>query len=266
MRTVFLALALLLGCAPSIPSSSQHARAVAPAAPPDQAPDASGWGVAGGLKYREIVRGGADPKQPLPLLVVFHGMEGSPNIAYLDKLDVEQGVQVRIVRPQAPIPVGKHGFSWYDGRLNDERSEEEKAAGMAETLARVVRMLDVLREQRPTRGQTVVTGFSQGGMLSYALAVRHPERVGFSMPVSGYLPQPLWPDHPSSQPPRVHALHGLIDTIVPEAKAETLVAYMRSHGWPVEFTTFPNIDHRISPEMTALAHQALSQAIAEVAP
>ena len=45
-------------------------------------------------------------------------------------------------------------------------------------------------------GKVVVTGFSQGGMLSYALALHHPELIEYALPISGMLPEVLWPTTP----------------------------------------------------------------------
>lgn len=253
MRNVLIALCLLTGCTKPAPAPLPLTT--------DHAPDEHGWGTAGGIHYREIVRGGADPDEPLPLLVVFHGMEGSANVRGLEGLDVEEGVKARVIRAQAPIALGDDRFSWFDSRLIDDASPEQKAAGIADQLVDVVRMLDTLRAQRPTRGQTVVAGFSQGGMLSYALAAKHPERVGFALPVSGYLPRPLWPESSATATPTVHALHGTRDDIVDERDAEALVAHLRAHGFRAELTPFPDIDHRISPEMGALARRTLSAAV-----
>jgi phospholipase/carboxylesterase len=233
---------------------------------PDAPPDTSGWGTAAGLRYLEFVRGGAAPESALPLLVVFHGMEGSPTVDYLQGLDVDDATQVRVIRPQAPIPVGDSGFSWFDARLLDDRSDADKARGISETLERVVRMLTVIRRQRPTRGRVVVAGFSQGGMLTYALASRHPELVEFALPVSGYLPKPLWPSRAEGWRPKLRALHGTADDIVPHLAAEQLVASLQRIGYETELTLFEGIDHHISPDMSAAAHSALSAALAPLQP
>lgn len=227
----------------------------------DRPPDSRGWGSAGGVHYRELLRGGAEAEDALPMLVVFHGMEGSPSVDYLDGLDVNPGVRVRVIRPQGLIPVGGYGFSWFDERLLDERSDADKASGIQVALERVVAMLEALRAQRPTRGRVFVTGFSQGGMLSYALAAQHPELVEVAVPVAGYLPQPLWPTEKAAWVPHVHALHGTQDDIVSFERATSLVGHLGQLGYDSDLTAFEGIDHQVAPAMGTRAHDVLSAAI-----
>ena len=39
----------------------------------------------------------------------------------------------------------------------------------------------------------IVTGFSQGGILSFAMAARHPNEVRYAFPVAGSCPGPILP-------------------------------------------------------------------------
>src|SRR4029079_16314755 len=52
---------------------------------------------------------------------------------------------------------------------------------------RVVATADAIRAARPTRGRPVVMGFSQGGMLTWAVAVGHPRAIAAAFPVAGFL-------------------------------------------------------------------------------
>jgi phospholipase/carboxylesterase len=59
----------------------------------------------------------------------------------------------------------------------------------------------------------VVTGFSQGAMLSYAVIARPEARVFAALPIAGLLPRELWPE---ARPigglmPGVYAFHGAAD-------------------------------------------------------
>jgi phospholipase/carboxylesterase len=233
---------------------------------PDAPPDASGWGVAAGLRYLEIVRGGADPKAKLPLLLVIHGLGDKPNLGWVHTIDVDEKVKARMILPQAPTPRGT-GFSWFDYRAAN-LDQVALANNMAAIEARVAQMIEVLLKQRPTRGRRVfVTGFSQGGMLSYALAVKHPQLIEFAMPISGMLPAPLWPDHPRGQAwaPRTHALHGTSDTVVRMAIDAQLVEHLKSLGYAAELVPYQGVGHAVTPEMSAEAKRTLSAVLAPAA-
>jgi phospholipase/carboxylesterase len=230
-----------------------------PPALPDAPPDASGWGVAAGLRYLEIVRGGADPNQKLPLLLVIHGLGDKPDLGWLHTIDVDEHVKARMILPQAPTPRG-NGFSWFDYRAAS-LDQVALAHNIAAIEERVAHMIDVLRKQRPTRGSRVfVTGFSQGGMLSYALAVLHPQLIQFAMPISGMLPAALWPERPRGEAwaPRTHALHGTSDTVVRTAIDVLLVEHLNKLGYSADLVPYEGVGHTLTREMSAEAKRTLS--------
>jgi phospholipase/carboxylesterase len=245
--------------------------AVAVAAPPatplrDAAPDATGWGVAGGLRYLEIVRGGAKPNEKLPLLLVIHGLGDKPHRGWLEAIDVDSKIKARMILPQAPTAYGD-GFAWFPYRAGS-LDQAELARGISDAAERLTRMLEVLRTQRPTRGRALVSGFSQGGMLSYALALSHPELVAYAVPISGMLPAQLWPviaAPAEAHFPALRALHGTADTIVRFSVDDQLVRRLRELGYPAELVPFEGAVHAITPEMSALLRSTLSAALAQPA-
>lgn len=241
-----------------------NAREASPEAPTDTKPDESGWGVAAGLKYLEIVRGGASADATLPLLIVIHGLGDHPHPDWLYAIDVDPKLKARMILPQAPLPWGR-GFAWFPYRSRD-RDEEALASGIIDAEGRLAQMIEVLRVQRPTRGKAVVCGFSQGGMLSFALALMHPELVQFALPISGELPLPLWPaGRPKRLSPRIVAFHGTTDTVVSFEADDKLTQHLRSRGYPITFVPYEGVGHHISEAMSARAKTELSAAIASVA-
>jgi len=232
---------------------------------PDAPPDATGWGVAGGLRYLEIVRGDAKPNEKLPLLIVIHGLGDKPHHGWLQAVDVDSNIKARMILPQAPTPSGS-GFAWFPYRAGG-LDQAALAHGIAEAAERLAHMLTVLQKQRPTRGKPVVSGFSQGGMLSYALALTHPELVAYAVPISGMLPEVAWPVNPPGKVvyPPLHALHGTADSVVRFTVDDQLVQRLRTLGYPAELVAFEHVEHAITPEMTALVRTLLSAALTPTA-
>jgi phospholipase/carboxylesterase len=230
-----------------------------PPDPGDALPNEQGWGIAGGLRYLEIMRGAANAQQQLPLLVVIHGMGDQPSRAWLNAIDVD--VPARMILPQAPNAYGS-GFSWFEYRLV-ERDETTLASGIALAAKKLSHMLEVLQTQRSASGRAVVTGFSQGGMLSFALALRHPEQIAYAVPISGYLPEPLWPASKPSASwfPGIQALHGTADPLVSYDADARGVTQLRKLGYAVELASFENVQHTISPAMSSVVRRALIQAL-----
>jgi len=106
--------------------------------------------------------------------------------------------------------------------------------------------------------KVVVTGFSQGGMMSFALAVRHPERVTTALPIGGMLFEELRPEAAGST--KIRAFHGTIDQVVPLAPTEQAVEALKEQGWDAELTTYEGVGHTVSPGMRKDYTAALKQA------
>jgi phospholipase/carboxylesterase len=228
----------------------------------DAPPDQTGWGTAAGLRYLEIVRGGASPDEKLPLLLVIHGLGDKPHHDWLRAIDVDSNVKVRMILPQAPTPHGE-GFSWFPFRAGS-LDQAALARGISAAAERLTQMITVLHTQRPTRGRSVVSGFSQGGMLSYAVALSRPELVECAVPISGMLPEPLWPvrAHDASWFPKIRSLHGKADSLVRFDVDQQLVERMRQLGYPVELVGFEATGHTITPAMSAAARNTLNDVFA----
>ena len=230
---------------PAVATKEPRREPSRPAGAPFVAPDADGWGTAGELRYLEVVKGGGRADQALPLVVMIHGLGDRPRDVWIS----ETPMPMRVVMPQAPLPHGG-GFSWFAYRAGDN-DPAALAAGIARAAGQLAVALELLVQHRPTRGKPIVGGFSQGGMLSYALAVLHPTTLRAAYPVSGMLPRPLWPaagPEPGQGVP-IRAMHGDADRIVPIAPARALVSHLTAKGYDAQLQEFRGVGHRITGAM-----------------
>ena len=230
-----------------------------------RAPDASGWGRAGGLDYLEAMRGGAKPSERVPMVILIHGLGDSPRQDWLDL--VASDVRVRVVMPRAPLPWNAGGYAWFPFRVGDDQT-----ASLAKTLEPAAQQLAAaiasLAAQRPTQGAPIVAGFSQGGMLSFALATKYPERYAFVLPIAGGLPAVMWPGRAPAGASRlpIRALHGAEDSIVPIEPARRLVKHLQTLGFDAKLSEFPGLGHSIDPEVRERVIRELSAATRNVHP
>jgi phospholipase/carboxylesterase len=160
----------------------------------------------------------------------------------------------RVIAPAAPTPRGS-GFSWFDIRARDGRVEVLSQA-LAEAADALGERLEALAAARGAE-EVVVIGFSQGGMLAFALAVRRPELVRAAVPIGGLLPPPLWPDRAPSDAPLIRAFHGEADRVVPFEAAEATASALAEAGYDARLETEPGLGHGISRRLRARARAAL---------
>jgi phospholipase/carboxylesterase len=229
----------------------------APSLAPSALPASPREGEAGGIHYRLLHTAGAAAESELPLIVAIHGLGDHPDrFALLDGYPAP----ARVVYPRGLSPHGS-GYSWF--RIDVGRATApgpETVEGVAAAADALARMIAELARRFPTRGKPIVTGFSQGGMLSFALAARHPAAVAAALPLAGYLPAPLWPSSAPEPTPPIMALHGADDPLIPVAAARDTVAGLRKVGFRAELVEYPDVPHSVSPGMLRELYRRLVEA------
>jgi phospholipase/carboxylesterase len=222
---------------------------------------ADGSREAAGVRYLERVTGGGAEGDALPLVIGIHGYGDRPE-SYAGLFE-GFSAKARFIFPYGE-PEGE-GFSWF--AVSPRFNPDAIAAGTERAAHRLAAMIAALSTARPTVGRPIVTGFSQGGMLSYALAVLHPESVGEAFPVGGLLTPPHWPSTwaVGKAQARIEAFHGDADPRVPIAVDRQGAARLRAVGFSVELHEYPGVVHTITPEMRRDLLAALGAATARAA-
>lgn len=273
-RPIFVAsLLLCLACErpASAPASQASTPTPTPAASPDPAPQTAPAPTpvakppvaarpkAAELHYVERILGDAEPEDTLPMIVAIHGLGDDPDhFAHL--FDAFPGT-ARLILPQGVDPTEQGGWSWFPIRARSQ-DVEGLATGIEASADKLAAMIAALEKTRPTAGAPIVTGFSQGGMLSFTLAVKHPEAVGFAVPVGGWLPPPLWPEAgPTNAHPRIVALHGTADNAVHFEPTKTCVDALTDKGYTVELKAYEGVRHAIPPQVRTDLYDLLADAV-----
>jgi phospholipase/carboxylesterase len=238
---LLLAVSLLIGCCQSeagcakTPRNSHSASAQTKSSEP-------------GLEHVEMLTAGARPDQKLPLIAAVHGLGDRPE--NFKEVLTDLPIPARVVLPRAPQSHGS-GFAWFSVRLF-EGDWDRLSKGISRAADQVAEWIGHLEKTTPTKGRPILCGFSQGGMISFAVAVKHPRAAGFVIPISGTLPRQLWPQSEpkdkSAYPP-IRALHGAADELVPIEPTRKAVGHLKELGFDAELTSYPGVSHTVAPSM-----------------
>ena len=208
------------------------------------------------FEHLEIRTAGASEDAELPLIVALHGRGDRPeHFAPLFE-DFPVPARVAILRP--PHPFGS-GLAWFRTARDEEGSSARIASELSRHADRVVATSEAIRRARPTRGAPVVMGFSQGAMLTYAVAARRPAAFAAAFPVSGLLFPELLEGAPSRLPP-IRAFHGRSDPLVAIEDDRRGVALLQARGADVELREF-DAPHTITGEMRREIWAAMARAL-----
>lgn len=213
------------------------------------------------LQFVELTTAGAAADARLPLVIAVHGLGDRPErfAALLKDLPVA----ARVVVPRAPAAHGG-GFSWFPVRVPVAGPQPGLEEGLRASTQKLAALARHLATARPTVGRPIVTGFSQGGMLSFALAVGHPDVFAAALPIAGALPRSMWPAK-GAPTTRVRAFHGDADRVISVDDARDLMRHLTDHGWDATLGTFQGVGHGVPPIMRASLHAELAAAIRRAA-
>ncbi|MBI1394655.1 MAG: phospholipase [Betaproteobacteria bacterium] len=181
-----------------------------------------------------------------PLLVLLHG-EGSNEHDLLGLAPYLDG-RCMIVSVRAPFQSGPGGFAWFrtsytaSGAMIDE--EQEMASRRA--LPRFIR--EVARDHGANPATVYLLGFSQGATMALTLMLTDPTHVagviGFG---SRLLPQVTSRMHDTRglQGKSVLLGHGVLDEVVPVARARSVRSFLLETGLDLDYREY-STGHDIS--------------------
>ena len=204
------------------------------------------------LQFVEYVTAGAKPDAKLPLVIAIHGLGDRPE--HFVGLFHDYPAQVRVVAPRGPTAHNR-GYSWFPVKLPVRGDDAAMVDGIRGSAAKVAALTRYLARKRPTKGRPVVTGFSQGGILSFALAASEPDLFAVAIPMAGSLPPALWPKAGARTVP-VQAVHGDADRVVPLAGAEATVARLSG----AKLLVLPGVAHRLPRALVGAMYERVEAA------
>ena len=164
---------------------------------------------------------------------------------------------VRFVFPHAPVRAvtinnGVRMRAWYDIAHLDLANRADET-GVRESMAQVEALIAREVGRGIPESRIVLAGFSQGGAVALALAMRRERPLAGVVALSTYLPAPEaarqeQPAH-AVRPP-VFMAHGRMDPVVPFAAGELSAGALRAAGFAVEWHAYA-MPHSVCAEEVA---------------
>jgi phospholipase/carboxylesterase len=184
------------------------------------------------------------------VIVLLHGRGGSgKDMLGLGRAVSAHRTNVALLAPQAA------GGTWYPGRFLEPLAQNEPY--LTSALGVVAGAIDELLAGRLTRERLLLVGFSQGACLALEFAVRHPQRYGAVVGLSGAVigPPGLSRDLTGSlRGTPVFLGCGDTDPHIPIASVHESAAIFRQMGAEVVEHIYPQMPHTVNDdEITTVA-------------
>lgn len=201
------------------------------------------------LSLHHLVRKPAISSENTPLLIMLHGYGSDEKdlFSFAEELPGE----FLILSVRAPYPMQPYGNAWYaihwdntDGKFSDD----EQAV---ESRDRIANFIDeAIEEYQIDKNNVSLLGFSQGSILSYAVALSYPDKVKNIIALSGYINQGILKtgyENNDFSNLDFYCSHGSEDQVIPVQWARQNKPFLDKLEIKNQYSEFP-VGHGVAPQ------------------
>ena len=184
-----------------------------------------------------------------PLLLLLHGY-GS-NEEDLFSFASELPDEYYVISARAPHDLMYNSYAWYAINFDADENKFSDIEQGKESRDLIVKFIDELIEKYPIDAHKItLIGFSQGSILSYAVALSYPEKIQRVVAMSGYLNTEMAVDNFEKNDfsnLRIFASHGTVDQVIPVDWARKTEPILKQLGIEIVYKEYP-VGHGVAPQ------------------
>jgi phospholipase/carboxylesterase len=188
-------------------------------------------------------------KKNAPLLVLLHGYgsDESDLFSFADELPNE----LFILSLRAPHKLQPYGNAWYAINFDAQQNKWNDVEQAQEAMKIIVSCIEQACTQYDLDKNNVsLLGFSQGCILSMALAINHPELIKNVIGLSGYVCEEFIEEDRTKKDFShldFYCSHGSSDQVIPVDWARETPNFLTEKGIKHKYSEFP-VGHGVAPQ------------------
>ncbi len=200
------------------------------------------------LSLQHIIRKSSLTKNA-PLLIMLHGYGSDENDLFSFASELPE--ELFIISVKAPYAMQPYGNAWYAINFDADKGKWNDNEQAKESRDLIARFIDEAVETYPIDKDNIsLLGFSQGSILSYAVALNYPEKVKNIVALSGYINHDILPkDIQQKDYSRLdfYCSHGSVDQVIPVSWAQQTSPFLNRLGIKNVYAEFP-VGHGVAPQ------------------
>jgi len=169
------------------------------------------------LSLQYIVREPNQQTEKTSLLILLHGYGSNEEDLY--SFATELPNDLLIISARAPQSLGFGSYAWYTINFTANEGKFSDIPEAIEARDTIATFIDeVQKKYQITPNKTFLLGFSQGTILSYAIALNYPKKVQKIIALSGYVNPELLPlnlNNEDFSKLDFFISHGSVDQVIP---------------------------------------------------
>ena len=144
-----------------------------------------------------------------------------------------------------------YGNAWYTINFDANQgkwSDDEQAKQSRDLIATFID--EAIKHYPVNKDNVTLLGFSQGTILSYAVALTYPEKIKNIIALSGYINQDILPGDLNEKDfshLNFYCSHGSVDQVIPVAWARQTPQFLESLKIKYQYNEFP-VGHGVAPQ------------------
>ncbi len=201
------------------------------------------------LSLEYLLRPSISKSEKKPAIFLFHGYGSNEEDLFSFAPELPQELVVISVR--APYDLDPFGHAWYAINFDAEYgkwSDDEQAKVSRD---KIVAFIDeAIAAYNLDEKNITLLGFSQGTILSYAVALSHPEKVKNLIALSGYINEKILVEgyqENNHEGLHIYASHGQVDQVIPLEWAQRTPDFLKALDIQCLYEEFP-VGHGVSPQ------------------
>ena len=188
-------------------------------------------------------------KENAPLLIMLHGYGSDENdlFSFANELPKE----LFIISVRAPYPLPPYGNAWYAIHFDAEENKWNDTKQALESRDLIAKFVDEACSSYPVdKNNVTLLGFSQGTILSYAVALTYPSIVKNVIALSGYISNDMLPkdlEKKDYSHLNFYCSHGSMDQVIPVKWARNAPEILKQLNIKHVYSEFP-VGHGVAPQ------------------
>ena len=192
-------------------------------------------------------------EKPESAVILCHGYGGDgKDISILANYWKNYLPKTIFICPDAPekCSISPSGFQWFE---LGEYSEDQILAKSLVSEAKLNKLIDEVKEKNNISADKIVlSGFSQGCMISLQTGIKRKDKINCILGYSGRIISPNYLAKNINSRPNVMLMHGDKDMVVPITSLLEAKDFFNKNNYTIETKIFKNCEHRIPTEGSSI--------------
>ena len=179
---------------------------------------------------------------------MFHGYGSDENDLFSFASELPE--ELLIISVRAPYAIQPYGNAWYAINFEADKGKWSDNEQAIKSRDLIVKFIDEALQTYPINSENVtLLGFSQGTILSYAVALTYPEKIKNVIALSGYINPDILEIDSNKDYTKLnfYCSHGSVDQVIPVQWARQVEPFLIKHHIKHVYSEFP-VGHGVAPQ------------------